>query len=223
MGRKIMGRLDITKRPRRTMDSEERNELFREFKLGLVAMVILVALVVTLCWGRGEVSGGLEANETGSDPSARLVRVVIDSGSTGGGSPSPDMQLKARNGKVDGDSQQQPAAQDSAPSNTRIDDDPAPVPPQPPKSAPRVLPRYRNYVVRRNDTLWRIACREFGDGSLWKQIKKVNPKIGRRNCLIPGMILVLPNRLSSNSSDLSVDSRIASGGGRDRGLVLEAR
>jgi LysM repeat protein len=218
-----MAKLDITKRPRRTMDADERNELFREFKLGLVAMVILVALVVTLCWGRGEVSGGTEAKEPGSDASARLVRVVIDSGSTGGGSPSPDLQLKAGNGKVDGDSQQKPAPQDSPPPDTRIDDEAAPVRRRLPKTAPRLLPRYRNYVVRRNDTLWRIARREFGDGRLWKRIKKVNPKIGRRNRLVPGMILVIPNRMSSNTSESSVDSRIASGGGSGRGLVLEAR
>ena len=49
----------------------------------------------------------------------------------------------------------------------------------------------RTYVVAQNDSMWSIAVRTMGDGSLWKRIAEVNPQVDP-NRLVVGQVLQLP-------------------------------
>lgn len=51
-----------------------------------------------------------------------------------------------------------------------------------------------SYVVKRGDSLWRIAKRELGDALLWRRISKLN-HLESTKWLMPGMKLRLPARL----------------------------
>ena len=53
----------------------------------------------------------------------------------------------------------------------------------------------RVYKVQENDSLWRIADKELGNGTRFNEIIKLNSKIlGDSNCLQPGMKLLLPEK-----------------------------
>ena len=181
-----MAKRDITKRPRRALSADERQELFREFKLGICALVALVALVVTLCWDRGgsaEPAGepGKSADRNGN----ALVRVVWHPGDQGG---SPPVQTH-RPPRVD--EPEQPKHR--APEPPKKADPPVKqhrAPPGPRKVVPPP-PTYRNYVVKRRDNFWKIARTQLGDGKLWKVIVKANPGVNPKR-IRKGMIIRIP-------------------------------
>jgi nucleoid-associated protein YgaU len=51
------------------------------------------------------------------------------------------------------------------------------------------------YVVRQDDSLWRIATEQLGDGSRYKEIKKLNANIIKDEKNLPvGMLLRMPAR-----------------------------
>ena len=51
------------------------------------------------------------------------------------------------------------------------------------------------YIVQENDNLWRIAVKQFGDGSRYKEISKLNSNILKdENDLTVGMLLRMPPR-----------------------------
>ncbi len=182
-----MAKRDITRRPRRALSAEERQELFREFKLGICALVALVGLVVTLCWDRG---GSAEpAGEPGKSVDKNgdaLVRVVWHPGDQGG---SPPVQTH-RPPRVDEplepkqQAPQRPAKRAGPPVRQHR------VPPKPRKVVPPP-PTYRNYVVRRRDTFWKIARTQLGDGSRWKALAKANPGVNPKR-IKKGMIIRIP-------------------------------
>jgi len=180
-----MAKRDITKRPRRALSAEERQELFREFKLGICALVALVGLVVTLCWDRGgsaESAGdpGKSANRNGS----ALVRVVWHPGDQGG---SPPVQTHR---PPRADDPLEPRQKNPEPPKQVV---PPKHPPSPPRrrKAPPPRPSYRNYVVKRHDNFWKIARTQMGNSKLWKVIVEANPGIKPKR-LKKGMIIRIP-------------------------------
>ena len=167
---------DITKRPRRTISARERQDLFREFKLGLFALAALVVLVITLCWDRGQTQGPDRAEI--EDSAAQLRIVWRQEPRRGDEVPAPPNLREDRE-------------------EDRVDEQPE-APPRPPaperprqRSTPPPRPRYRNYVVQRGDSLWKIAQNELGDGNLWKTIQAANPGVTPRN-LQRGQKLIIP-------------------------------
>jgi nucleoid-associated protein YgaU len=67
-------------------------------------------------------------------------------------------------------------------------------PARPPSGKKTGITFPRTYVVKKNDSLWKIAKAYYGKGSLWRKIYNYNAKvIGRNpNRLYPGMKLVIP-------------------------------
>lgn len=54
-----------------------------------------------------------------------------------------------------------------------------------------------DYVVRPNETLWRIARERLGDPRRWTEIAELNPHLADPDFLDPGMVLRLPSTGSS--------------------------
>jgi nucleoid-associated protein YgaU len=50
----------------------------------------------------------------------------------------------------------------------------------------------KSRVVRRGDTLSRIASEEYGDARLWREIANVNPNLPSLRRLSPGTVLAIP-------------------------------
>lgn len=51
----------------------------------------------------------------------------------------------------------------------------------------------KEYIVKKNDSLWKIAKRELGSGMRWKEIQELNKeKIKNPDRLIPGIRIVIP-------------------------------
>jgi nucleoid-associated protein YgaU len=201
-----MAKRDITKRPRRALSAEERQELFREFKLGIFALAALVTLVVTLCWDKdGSSERGRRSGEKGTDNNA-LVRVVWQPGDKGG---NPPVQPRPRVDGIRGRRSPQPP-RDVAPRR------PERPPVEPRRRVTPPVPRgpvYRNYVVRRRDTFWKIAEKQLGDGKLWKVIWKANPGIRNPKRLKRGTIIRIPNSGAGGVSSTRIaGNRVADGG-----------
>jgi hypothetical protein len=195
---------DITKRPRRALTAEERQELFREFKLGIFALAALVALVVALCWDRGKddsrpAGPGDQINDDGTT----LVRVIWQPGDQGG-----VPRARAHNA-------QHP--RETVPQVRRRQPPPPAPRPRERREAPRRQPRprgpaYRNYVVKRGDRLWKIAETQLGHGRLWRAIQKANPALKNPNRLRPGMVLRIPVNDGEASAQVADGPRVSSTG-----------
>ena len=143
-----MAKRDITKRPRRALSAEERQALFREFKLGIFALTALVVLVVALRWnGRGAERADARAQDGEKKSGAKLLKIVWKPRAAGGERPS------------------EAPRREEAPEPQRRPDSPGrPEPQRRRRSVPPPVPAYRNYVVKRGDTFWRIAQRQLGAG-----------------------------------------------------------
>ena len=50
----------------------------------------------------------------------------------------------------------------------------------------------KTHIVKRGDTLWGLAKRYYGNGSLYPKIVSANPKIKNPNLIIDGWELVIP-------------------------------
>jgi phage tail protein X len=50
----------------------------------------------------------------------------------------------------------------------------------------------KHRIVKRGDTLSRIAAREYGDSRLWRAIAEANPALQNLRQLLPGTVLVVP-------------------------------
>ena len=53
------------------------------------------------------------------------------------------------------------------------------------------VPQQRTYTIRRGDTLWSIANREYGNGQRWRDIAQANPSIDPQRLAI-GQEILLP-------------------------------
>lgn len=60
--------------------------------------------------------------------------------------------------------------------------EPEPLPPQ---------PASRSYTIRKGDTLWSIAQREYGDGQKWRDISSANPSVDPKKLAV-GQQITLP-------------------------------
>ncbi len=173
-----MAKRDITKRPRRALSAEERQTLFREFKLGIFALTALVVLVVALRWnGRGAERADARARNGEKKSGAKLLKIVWKPRAAGGERPSEAPRR---------DKAREPARRPDSPRPPRR------------RSVPPPVPAYRSYVVKRGDTFWRIAQRQLGDGRRWPLIKKANPGINPKR-LKRGTVLRIPLRNSSGA------------------------
>lgn len=56
-----------------------------------------------------------------------------------------------------------------------------------------------HYRVRKNETLYRISMRVYGNGNLWRDILKANPQLKNPGNLKPGMRLSIPSPDTPNS------------------------
>lgn len=74
-----------------------------------------------------------------------------------------------------------PATGDTGDTGTGYD--PEPLPPSQPAS--------RSYTIRKGDTLWGIATREYGSGQKWKAISAANPSVDPKKLAI-GQQITLP-------------------------------
>ncbi len=51
----------------------------------------------------------------------------------------------------------------------------------------------KEYIIRKNDTLWKIAAREYGDGNQWRRIYNINrDRIKDPNKLKTGQRIIIP-------------------------------
>lgn len=60
-----------------------------------------------------------------------------------------------------------------------------------PQPQPPAQPVARTYTIRKGDTLWSIATREYGSGQKWKDIAQANPSVDPKKLAI-GQQIVLP-------------------------------
>ncbi len=167
---------DITKRPRRALSADERQQLFREFKLGIFALIALVVLVVALRDHGRSGKAGDRVRDEDTKSGAKLLKVVWKPRAARGERPEAPRRDERR----------------------RPEDRDRREPPRRVRPAPPSRPTYRNYVVKRGDRLWKIAEKYYGDGRLWRRIAKANPGINP-NRLKRGAILRIPLRGSATA------------------------
>jgi nucleoid-associated protein YgaU len=60
-----------------------------------------------------------------------------------------------------------------------------------PEPLPPSQPATRTYTIRKGDTLWSIAKREYGNGQRWVDISALNPSIDPKKLVI-GKQIILP-------------------------------
>lgn len=60
-----------------------------------------------------------------------------------------------------------------------------------PEPLPPAQPATRTYTIRKGDTLWAIATREYGNGQRWVDISSANPSVDPKKLVI-GQQIVLP-------------------------------
>lgn len=65
-----------------------------------------------------------------------------------------------------------------------------------PTAAPAVQPQaaQSQYIVKKGDTLWKIARKQLGNGSRFNEILALNPQITKDSPLAIGSKLMLPER-----------------------------
>lgn len=58
-----------------------------------------------------------------------------------------------------------------------------------------ISPAMRTYIINKNDSLWKIAKKQLGNGNRWKEIYELNKKkIKNPDTLIPGMRILIPGK-----------------------------
>ncbi len=62
------------------------------------------------------------------------------------------------------------------------------------------VPKNHYYRVRKDETLYRISAKIYGNGNLWRNILSANPQLTDPGNLRPGMKLVIPAPDSPNAS-----------------------
>ena len=60
-----------------------------------------------------------------------------------------------------------------------------------PEPLPPAQPASRTYTIRKGDTFWAIATREYGNGQKWKDIAQANPSVDPTKLAV-GQQITLP-------------------------------
>ena len=60
-----------------------------------------------------------------------------------------------------------------------------------PEPLPPAQPVSRTYTIRKGDTFWSIATREYGNGQKWKAIAQANPSVDPKKLAV-GQQITLP-------------------------------
>lgn len=60
-----------------------------------------------------------------------------------------------------------------------------------PEPLPPAEPVARTYTIKKGDTFWSIAAREYGDGQKWKAISAANPSVDPKKLAV-GQQITLP-------------------------------
>lgn len=60
-----------------------------------------------------------------------------------------------------------------------------------PEPLPPAEPASRSYTIRKGDTFWSIAQREYGDGQKWRDISSANPSVDPKKLAV-GQQITLP-------------------------------
>lgn len=79
-------------------------------------------------------------------------------------------------------------------------------------------PGFETYVVRKGDTLSRIAGRIFGDAKRWREILKENPQVTNANRIFPGDSLLVPVPMTAQQGE---GDDLAAGAGADLSAAEE--
>jgi nucleoid-associated protein YgaU len=159
----------------------QAERLFRDFKLGLMTLVIVTLLLLAYFWDGGTDGGRRDAEPQDDVLSFSITgrrRADVLPYATDGGRGTPS----AGRGRAAATSARQRRPRSGAASG----------------SADTARPRTRAYVytVKSGDTLSAIALRFYGDASLWKAILTANSRrLGRASDLRVGMKLIVPVKL----------------------------
>jgi hypothetical protein len=184
---------DSVRTEQHNADADAQAErLFRDFKLGLLTLVVVALLLLAYFWdGEGpNVNPGANGREdvlSFSLRGARRSEVM----------PAPAVVYAGSDQPV----RPQPAVAEQEP---RTQANPAPVP------AERREVRGVSYTVRQGDTLSGIALQFYGDAAHWKDILQANrSRLQRPADLRPGMKLVVPVRTSRASDQTEGSPHLA--------------
>ncbi len=74
------------------------------------------------------------------------------------------------------------------------------LPHQTPVPQARPLPAAKSVVVRRGDSLWKLAAQYLGDGARWHAILAANPQLSDPNLIQVGQQLALPHAAPAESA-----------------------
>ncbi len=94
--------------------------------------------------------------------------------------PSGDRPVRSVHGERGPQRRTPPSDPQPANPDRNRQPDPAPTPPQHRRERREPQRRFRTYVIRRNDTLYRIAEKYYGDGERWRWILQANPNLNPR-------------------------------------------
>lgn len=162
-----------------SLDSDQQAErLFRDFKLGLITLVIIALLLLAYFWDGNDATGSRDAKRRGlllmqfkAIPRKEAALIRISENRTG--AIKEPIKFRPRV---------------SAP---------------PPKDKVKVV----EYVVRRGDTLTEISHKFYGTSTKWKLILNANRKMLRRpNDLREGMKLHIPDVKSDGQRKLAANT-----------------
>ena len=158
----------------------QAERLFRDFKLGLMTLVIVTLLLLAYFW-----DGGTDGARGDAEPQDDVLSFSIT-----GRRRADVLPYATDRGR-------------GTPSAVRA---PAPRRRRAESQAASARPRTRAYVytVKSGDTLSAIALRFYGDASLWKAILRANSKrLGRPSDLRIGMKLIVPVKLRKTAGTSS--------------------
>jgi nucleoid-associated protein YgaU len=171
----------------------QAERLFRDFKLGLMTLVIVTLLLLAYFW-----DGGAGGGERDAEPQDDVLSFSITGRRRADVLPYATEETRGRHAAGRARTQAAAARQRRAVS----------------QAAP-ARPRTRAYVytVKSGDTLSAIALRFYGDASLWRTILQANSRrLARPSDLRVGMKLVVPVnvRRAAGTSSSATLARAAS-------------
>ena len=154
----------------------EARRLFRDFKLGLLTLVIVSLLLLAYFW-----DGADHIARTRDEPQEDVLSFWVTAQRRG--------ELLSRAHDRFGRAASRRRTRKDAPLPSSVDSSARSKPARPARRA-------FVYTVRNGDTLSAIALRFYGDASLWKEILRANTaRLRRPSDLRVGMKLIVPARI----------------------------